>query len=152
MLRRTSRPRSQAGVSLLEVLICIMLVSVVILALAGGLLTMLRVTKMTNERQQIQMALGRFTENLVVSPYIPCAPAPAKVPSVANYNQMPGRWTPDRAGMTAKVIGVEYWDDAQKKFVAACPVGLDQGTQRLKVQVDWRGRSGTAQIVKAYRA
>ncbi len=137
---------------LLEVLICIMLVSVVILALAGGLLTLLRVTKMTTERQQIQMALGRFTENLVVSPYIPCAPAPAAGPSVASYNQMPGRWTPDKAGMTAEVIGVEFWDDAQRKFVSSCPAGLDQGTQRLKVQVDWRGRSGTAQIVKAYRA
>lgn len=131
-----------------------MLVSIVILALAAGMLTLLRVTRATNERQQIEIALGRFTENLLVSPYIPCAPAPAPVPSVANYNGLPGLWTPEKSGMTAKIIGVEYWNDAQKKFVATCPPGLpglDEGTQRLKVQVDWQGRTGTAQIVKAYR-
>lgn len=151
VLRRMSGRRSQAGFSLVEVLICVMLVSIVILGLAAGMLTLLRVTKATSERQQIEVALGRFTENLLVSAYIPCAPTPAPSPNVTNYNNVPGRWNPEKPGMTATIIGVEYWNDAQKKFASTCPPGLDQGTQRLKVQVEWRGRTGTAQIVKSYR-
>lgn len=145
------RVRPQAGFSLVEILICIMLASTVILALAYGMLTLMRVNKVTSEREQIQLAIGSFTERLVASKYIPCSTGPALQPTAANYNSLPDRWVPTRSGMTAKVTKVEFWDDSAKKFVGSCPAGLDQGTQRLGVEVVWRGRAGKGQIVTFYR-
>jgi hypothetical protein len=51
--------------------------------------------------------------------------------------------------MTRGITLVEYWDSAQADFVGSCPNAGDQGTQRLTVQVDWQGRSGTAEVVIA---
>lgn len=145
------RVRTQAGFSLVELLVCLLLASTVILALAYGMLTLMRVNKSTSEREQIQIALGNYTERLVASKYIPCAPEPAPQPTSANYSALPNRWTPTRPGMTARVTKVEFWDESQKKFVNSCPTGLDQGTQRLGVEVQWRDRKGTGQIVTFYR-
>lgn len=145
------RGRSQAGFSLIEVLICIVLAGTIIMALAYGMLTLMRVNASTAEREQIQLAIGNYTERILVSKYIPCAPSPAPRPTVANYNAIPNLWTPTRPGMTARISEVEYWDEGAKRFVATCPTGLDQGTQRLTVEVAWRGRTGTGQIVTSYR-
>ena len=149
---RIESSRDQAGFSLIEVLICIMLAGTVILGLAYGMLTLMRVNKSTSEREQIQLAIGNYTERILVSKYIPCAAAPAQQPTVANYNALPGLWTPTLSGMTAKITKVEYWNDSTERFVAACPTTSDQGTQRLNVEVAWRGRTGTGQVVIAHRS
>lgn len=147
----THHSRSQAGFSLIEILVCIALVGSVVLAIAYGMLTLMRVNKVTSERQQIQIAIGNFSERLVASKYIVCAPAPAAQPSASGYNSLPNLWVPTRPGMTARVTSVEFWDDSANRFVGACPTGTDQQAQRLNVEVTWRGRSGTGQVVTSYR-
>ncbi len=154
--RRPSAPSGQAGFSLIEILICVVLVGTVILALAAGMLTLVRTSSGTSQRQQIQLSLGSYTESLKASPYLPCnGPVPPTTSSYeAAYGAWPERWTPVKPGMTARIIEVEFWDETagpQGAFVAACAGGLDQGTQRLTVQIDWRGRTGTAEVVKSYR-
>ena len=154
--RRPSAPSGQAGFSLIEILICVVLVGTVILALAAGMLTLVRTSNGTSQRQQIQLSLGSYTESLKASPYLPCG-GPVQ-PTTSNYEAAygawPEHWTPVKPGMTAQIVEVEFWDETagpQGAFVAACPGGLDQGTQRLTVQIDWRGRTGTAEVVKSYR-
>lgn len=144
---RGERVRGQSGFSLVEVLVCILLAGSVVMSIAYGMLTLMRVNKMAFEREQIQLAINNFTERLKVTSYIPCAGAPAGQPSAADYNSLPGLWVPERGGMTATVTAVEYWDDAADRFSTTCPSGPDQGTQRLTVEVSWRGRSGTGQVV-----
>lgn len=149
---RVESNRGQSGFSLIEVLICIMLAGTIITSLAYGMLTLMGVNKSTSEREQIQLAIGNYTERVLVADYIPCAAAPAIQPTVANYNALPGLWTPTLPGMTAKITKVEYWNESTERFVAACPATPDQGAQRLSVEVTWRGRTGTGQIVMTNRS
>ena len=146
---------AQAGFTLVEILICVVLVGTILLALAGGMLTLARTSNATTQRQQIQLSLGSYTESLKASPYLPCGaptvPAPASYQAL--YDSWPERWVPTRTGMTARITRVEFWDEAagsEGAYVASCP-GMDQGTQRLTVEIEWRGRSGTAEVVKSYR-
>ncbi len=142
--------RAQTGASLVEVLVSVVLVGVVILGLAAGMLTLISTSTTTSERQQIQLALGSFTESLKASSYTPCTSDPAVATAAAHqaaYEAWPSKWVPPQADMTRSITEVEYWNKDQAAFVAQCPNAGDQGTQRLTVQVDFKGRSGSAQVV-----
>lgn len=153
---------SQSGFTLIEILVCVVLMGTVILALASGMLTLIKTTSATSERQRIQLALGSLTESLKTSPYIPCG-------SVAGYQASygtattPGTWPeawrpPSGSQIQFDVVEVEHWDEtptptptppsAGFTTSADCPT-TDQGAQRLTVEVTLpSGRTGTAQVVK----
>lgn len=140
----------QGGFSFVENLIVILLASTVVLAIAGGMLTLMKVNRVTAQVERIELALGNFTERLVASTYLPCGTEAPVQPTAANYNALPERWVPSRDDMSAEVTGVEFWDDDAQAFVPTCPSSGDQGTQRLQVLVTLGDRKGTAQIVTAY--
>ena len=139
----TSR-RSQTGATLVEVLIALALVGILVLALASGMLTLIKTSSETTKQQQIELALGSFTESLKSGPYTKCAALVAGSP----YPNTTA-WVPPQSSMTASLVKIEYWDKSSRSFVAACPASGDQGTQRLTVQVDFQDQSSTAQVVKA---
>ena len=136
--------RSQTGATLVEVLIALALVGILVLALASGMLTLLKTSTETTKQQQVELALGSFTESLKSGPYTKCAAlvAGSPYPNTA-------AWVPPQSSMTASLVKIEYWDKSSTSFVAACPASGDQGTQRLTVQVDFQDQSSTAQVVKA---
>lgn len=169
--RRTAAD-SQAGFSLIEVLLAVMLVGTVILSLAAGMLTLVRTSAATSQRQTIQLALGSATENLLVAPYTECQKAPLGAAAIATYydglfHAWPGAWTPSRSGMSgAKITKVEFWNTdpdgnaatADGRFQDTCPVYAavpgttrDQAIQRVTIQIDYAGRRGTAQVVTSAR-
>jgi Tfp pilus assembly protein PilV len=126
------------------VLISILLVSTVVLALATGMLTLVRTTESNRQRQQIQLALGNVSEGVRAMDYIDCGTAAAYradygTPASAN-------WTPTRAGMSYDILDVEYWNASSRSFQGSCPAD-DGGAQQLTLKVDWRGREGTTQVV-----
>ena len=65
--------RSQTGATLVEVLIALALVGILVLALASGMLTLIKTSTETTKRQQVELALGSFTESLKSGPYTKCA-------------------------------------------------------------------------------
>ena len=136
--------RSQTGATLVEVLIALALVGILVLALASGMLTLLKTSTETTKQQQVELALGSFTESLKSGPYTKCAAlvAGSPYPNTA-------AWVPPQSSMTASLVKIEYWDTRSTSFVAACPASGDQGTQRLTVQVNFEDRSSRAQVVKA---
>ncbi len=136
--------RSQTGATLVEVLIALALVGILVLALASGMLTLIKTSSETTKQQQIELALGSFTESLKSGPYTKCA---VLVPGSQYPNTTP--WIPPQPSMSASLVKIEYWDKSSTSFVAACPASGDQGTQRLTVQVDFQDQSSTAQVVKA---
>lgn len=136
--------RSQTGATLVEVLIALALVGILVLALASGMLTLIKTSTETTKRQQVELALGSFTESLKSGPYTKCA---VLVPGSQYPNTT--AWVPPQSSMTASLVKIEYWDKSSRSFVAACPASGDQGTQRLTVQVDFQNQSSTAQVVKA---
>ena len=136
--------RSQTGATLVEVLIALALVGILVLALASGMLTLIKTSSETTKQQQVELALGSFTESLKSGPYTKCAALVAGSP----YPNTTA-WVPPQSSMTASLVKIEYWDKSSTSFVAACPASGDQGTQRLTVQVDFQDQSSTAQVVKA---
>ena len=152
------RPRSQHGFALVEVVVSLALIGTIVLALAGALQMLVNNSRSTSERQQIQLALTAMTENLLVGPYLPCPDDADAAAYDAAYASWPDRWTPTKPGMQARIVDVEYWDEQQLQgdgserpdFGAQCPA-IDQGAQRLTVEVSWQGRSATAQVVTTAR-
>jgi type II secretory pathway pseudopilin PulG len=146
---RRRRARGQAGASLIETIVALVLASVVVLALAGGMLTLMRTSEATSRTQRMQAALTTSAEAVKAASYVDCA-APA------DYDGAPGVDDPaDDVEVT--VTGVEYWDGVPVagtppapsllgSFVATCPPDL--GAQRVAVRVTLDGDSDTAQIVK----
>lgn len=145
---RSRHARPQSGFSLIEVLIALMLISVVVLAIAAGVLTLLRTTRATMERQQVQHGLANFGEALKAAPYLPCDEGGDLGAYESAYAGWAGAWTPPD-GMTTEIVDVEHWDRDSQSY-GAC-AGEDQGAQQLTLEVTWRNRIGTAQIVKGSR-
>jgi Tfp pilus assembly protein PilV len=134
----------------MEVLISILLVSTVVLALATGMLTLVRTTESNRQRQQIQLALGNLSEGVRAMDYIDCgdraAYRSAYEPDPANGRPNSANWMPTRSGMTYEIVSVEYWDPTSRTF-GDDPCSTDAGAQQLTLRVDWRGREGTTQVV-----
>ena len=147
------RARGQAGFGLPEVLVTIVLAGLLVLGLAAGLLTLVRTTESNEQRQQVQLALGNFSEGVRAMDYLDCATTPggATVQAYQSaYDAGVANWQPATsgalAGMTAGIVDVEYWQPDSRTFVAACP-GADRGAQQLTLEVSWRERTDRAQIV-----
>lgn len=142
-------PAAQGGFSLIEVLIALALVGTMIVALATGFMVLVRTTASTNERQRIQAALSNVSESLLTAEYLECPASATAADYQAMYESWDSRWESgdDAPGMDVEIVDVEYWDDDADAFSPSC--AEDLGVQRLTVQVEWRDRSDTAQVVKA---
>lgn len=164
--------RSESGFSLIEVLLAVLLVGTVILSLAAGMLTLVRTSAATSQRQQIQLALGSATENLLVAPYTECQNAPLGATAIASYydglyHGWAGSWTPSLTGMSpATITQVEFWNtdpdgnaatadgafqDTCPTFAAAPTTTRDQAVQRVTIQIQYKGRTVSAQVVTSAR-
>lgn len=127
--------RSQSGLILVESLVALLLASIVVLALAAGVLTMLRTTQEVSAAQRTQAALTRAAESVKAVTFTPCAdtstyggvlPSGASIITVQHL-------TPPPSGP-----GVGTFVPA-----GSCSPGTDR-VQRIRVQVG----TATAEIVK----
>jgi len=146
--------RSQGGFSLIEVLVALVLSSMVVMALAAGLLTLVRVTASTNERQQLQLAAGNFSESMKAFDYLQCG---TDADYESAYGAWGSKWNPP-VGFTAEVVQVEYWTRVTETagpgaFQSACPdPAQDEGTQLVTLRVEKaNGADRQVQVVKADR-
>lgn len=121
-----------------------MLVSIVVLGLAAGFLTLVRTNRMTYEQQQVDHAASNYAESLKSVGYQPCTASTAP-----DYDTSSDLWQPSSA-VQVQVADVEYWNPATDSYVDDCP-GTDGGTQLLTVRAEWGERDRQAQIVKRNR-
>jgi len=154
-----SRPRpcggaDERGVSLLEVLVAIAVLSTALIAAMSGLFTSVKTSGANADRQVRSAALSSFGESLKGLAYVRCA-EPTGGGYTADYRAWPQRWTPatggsappDAASMVLEVTKVQYWDHATLSFVPAC-ASADAGAQRLTISVSWRDATMTSTLVK----
>lgn len=152
--------REQAGWSLVEALISIMLTSIVILGLAGSLLAAIKSSEVADRVQRADSALGSFTESLKTMPY-PTSAVPDGCPSLAEYRDA---WTgyveawPAPTGVTLSITDIEHWQpDGTDKgtYTTDCPEVSgsphDPLTHRLTVEVEMKGKSRSAEVVVTRR-
>ena len=140
------RRADQAGSSLLEVIIAVMLVSMVVLGLATAFITLMRINRGNAEQQRIDHAVDNVAEQLKAVPYV------ASGDRVAQYTTALALPPSTSAQPTVTLVEVE----CRERSTAATPASADAydaacttdgGTQRVTVRGDWRGRSREAQIV-----
>ncbi len=135
-----------------------LLAGLLIAAISTGMFTMLRVTGETSQSQRMATALMNTTESLRATAYRPCGASPT--PTATRYDLDhagdPAAWRPPGgSGITTRVAGLAFWSGAGAggfgDFQPSCPVGGDQGRQRLTVTVSMVGRpdvTGTVVIAE----
>lgn len=157
-MQRCQRSR-QSGYGLLETLVAIMLTSVVILALAGSLLTAIKSSEVADRVQRADSSLGSFTESLRAMPY-PVTAVPGDCPGLIDYRdawttyQSAGDgWSPP-PDVTLEIKAIEHWQPDgtdMGSYTGTCPSSGDSSSHRLTVEVEMAGRSRSAQVVVSQR-
>ena len=156
----------QAGFTLIEVLLALVLTSVAITAIAAGMLTLMRSSTQTSAQQRLQGALTSYTESLKALPYysqqlapLPANPCVAGQPAdVAAFQAAAAgwadRWVPPDYVTTAEVTNIEFWTPSAPgsasigTFTTTCPAGGDFGAIRLTGRVVLSdGGTSTGQVV-----
>lgn len=144
----------ERGVSLLEVLVAIAVLSTALIAAMSGLFTTVRTSGANADRQARSAALSSYGESLKGLAYTPCADATGAAYTSA-YDTWTQRWTPatggsappDAAALVLRVTKVEFWDRTSLSFLPTCPA-TDGGAQRLTISVTWRGATMTSTLAK----
>jgi Tfp pilus assembly protein PilV len=110
-----------AGETLVELLVTVVILGIATTGLAGALLTVGKVSQQHRQQVLAQAAVRAWAEQVGVGAYTDCAPATA---FAAPEPALP-------TGFTATVTGVRYWDGAA--FAATC--AADTGIQRVSLRV-----------------
>jgi Tfp pilus assembly protein PilV len=114
-------PARDAGESLTELLVTVVILGIATAGLTGALLTVGKVSQMHRQQVLAQAAVRAWAEQVSVATYTSCATAaafPAPSPALPT-------------GFTAAVTAVRYWDGAA--FAGTCTD--DTGIQRVTLRV-----------------
>ena len=134
-----SGPAPDAGESLVEILLSIMIMGIAVSALMFGMGSAATTSGYHDRQAQQAETLRNLVDGLQALPYAPCAttyPAPAGL-------------VPAGYSVTADVVG--YASGAAYPYPAACPATGDEGAQQLRVTVsqpDTRVRAEELYVVK----
>jgi prepilin-type N-terminal cleavage/methylation domain-containing protein len=122
------RLHSEAGFSLAEILITIVIVAVTFTAILGGLMTSITVSALHRKEataDTLARDAGESVKDSVLNPYkTTCAG-----PSMYSLPAPP-------SGYTVSVTTVMYWDGGSSypiAFGTTCPGGVDKGLQQITI-------------------
>ena len=155
-----TRRHDEAGLTLLEVLVAIVLLGIAFAGIAAGLLTTMSASAGNNGRVTADTALVEVTERLTTSPYVSLAVlCPLAVSGDNCVKNMLVGWPAVQAdgsyrlggiasGATYKVAftSVQYWDMTNRRFTATKPA-TDTGSQLISVKVTAAGSSAPGSVV-----
>jgi Tfp pilus assembly protein PilV len=118
-------PNDDAGETLVESLITMIVISIAILAIVGAVATVIASSQMHRSQADAQAALRNWAEALTNAAYHPCA--------------TPGDFNPVKPDLTSLqftplVTAVTYWDRSQARFVNTCP-SSDTGIQKVSLEI-----------------
>jgi type II secretory pathway pseudopilin PulG len=115
------RPRRDAGETLTELLVTVVILGISTAGIAYGLATTVKAATLNRQQSLAQNALRTWAEQIGAGTYTACAPASGfAAPSPA----LP-------TGLTAAVTAVQYWTGTA--FAASC--GTDTGIQRVTLRI-----------------
>ncbi len=128
---RTARGEGERGLTLVELLISISLMSVVVVGFLGSLGTLVRVSASDRKAATTEAALRTGAAELSRLDYRPCSAGSADSP----YTQAEVS-PPVPTGYTATVRSVRFSDGANPPvFGSTCPAAGDAGLQQLLLEV-----------------
>lgn len=117
MRRLPRRAATEAGFTLVELLLAVSILGIGVVAVVGGMMTSIQVSDLGRRQAEGQTALRAYAESVAGATYAPCAPA---------YSTS---YAPP-AGYSAAMT-VAYWDGSS--FTATC--GTDKGLQRVTLRI-----------------
>ncbi len=141
------RSHDDHGFLLVEVIISIALTSMVILALAVGLLTALRSSDAANHQQTLDSALSSASESIRSMPY---PTSTSTCPTAQDYQDSYEAYVSSGLGWSdpdtvVTVDSIEHWDPDTGGF-GACPA-TDSLAHRLVLEVDVGLETARGQVV-----
>jgi hypothetical protein len=113
-----------AGETLVELLITIMIMGISVAAVLGALVMAIGASKLHRNQAEAQDRLRNWAE--LVSGDTTYGDCPGTTSAFPAAPSMP-------TGMSATIAGVQYWDGSA--FVGGCPVSGDTGVQKVTLRV-----------------
>ena len=136
--------RDQRGLTLIEVLIAIVVVSVLMTSASIGVITLMRTSSNTNFQARTDALLTGYGEVLKQLEYRPCATASEYEAAVDDYeDSLPAAERLEQGGASQASASIESVDAGSR-----CGDNVDAGTQVINISATLRGRQRTAQVVK----
>lgn len=149
MSSRLRQLRSDAGDTLVEVLVTIVIMGLAVTAIVGGVATSILVSAVNREQATAGVIIRDYAEAIISAntPYVACAVASSYAATVT----VPSGWS-QPVVLNAGAHLIQYWQSNGSgggSFVSTCP-SPDQGAQSMWLQVSSPdGRDvETLQIVK----
>lgn len=125
----SNRPRGEAGETLLELLISIVILAVCVAAIGGGVVISVKTSRIHKEQSIAQQYLKNYAESIANS-YTACSGStPPNYVSVGSFATPPG-FSPPTAVVNYWVSGTATWSTT-----TACP-GTDPGLQRVLLSLN----------------
>jgi prepilin-type N-terminal cleavage/methylation domain-containing protein len=137
---RLAGPEGQAGYTLSEVLIAVVILAVAITSIVGAIGSSMFATRVHRDIVTADVVARGYAEQLVNATYAPCA-TPASYPAMLGVP----------ASFTASITSVKYWDGTSTNpaaFGTTCTA--DHGVQQMTIVARRTNGAGlqTLQIVK----
>jgi prepilin-type N-terminal cleavage/methylation domain-containing protein len=122
-------PRSDAGVTLIEVLVTISIMGIAFTALLGALIGIFQTGDTHRKVAVSETLVRRYADAVDTAPYVDCAEPTDYAAAVSEE--------PPPTGFTVQVTAVEYWDgNPNSAFLGTSPDAcIDKGVQRVNVRV-----------------
>ena len=128
-------PRSEAGFTLVELLLTIAILGIAVVAVVGAMMTSIQVSDLGRRQADGQTQLRAYAEAVAGAGYTTCA------------TSYPTSYSPP-SGYTAAMT-VAYWDGSSA-FTATC--GTDKGLQRVTLTITATDGRGSETVATAKRA
>jgi prepilin-type N-terminal cleavage/methylation domain-containing protein len=138
MLRaRTRRPaRSEAGVTLIELMVTISIIGVAFTALLAALMGVFTFGEQHRKHAVGETLVRRYADSVNNATYVSCA-------TPASYAAALAPAPP--TSYTVSITSVQYWNgDATATFGSSCVPANDKGVQRITIRVT--GATSTATV------
>jgi prepilin-type N-terminal cleavage/methylation domain-containing protein len=139
-----TRPRgriSEAGFTLVELMLSITLMGILFIAVFAGLAVFLKTTVVQRSTADLDQTTRRYAESLGAVAYQPCASNTAYVGSGAGQVPVPSGYT--------VTLTIKYWNGLNPAGWGAC--GSDKGIQQITVNVTKNVTSQQQRLVIAKR-
>jgi hypothetical protein len=117
----TASDSRDAGETLLELLVAVVILGTTVVAILGGILVIVESSTLHRRLAQSQHGLRSWAEQISAAPYVDCAAA-------ASFG-LPSPALP--SGFTPTVTAVRYWTGTS--FANSC--GSDTGIQKVTLQI-----------------
>jgi prepilin-type N-terminal cleavage/methylation domain-containing protein len=140
--RARGRVRGQAGLTLIELLIAVVILAVLSVSGTLGLITLIRTSSQADLQSRTDALVTGFGELLKQLDYVPCADGPEYGNAFEDYEDAlaPSEKLLQRPDASIEILAVDAGD--------RCDDGIDAGVQVIDVRARIGDLARTAQIVK----